>query len=218
MAELQLLEYLERFISDERRERFEKILEERTKYITVAIEDVFQLHNTSAVIRSCEVFGIQEAHVIESRFGQRLDKNIAMGAEQWVDVKRYEKTEKCLDKLRNEGYRIIATTPHNDSCLLKDFKLEGKIALFFGTEKEGLSETVLKNADGFLKIPMLGFTESLNISVSAAIILQYLRAELNDSNVQWQLSKDEKLEKRLDWSKKSIKSIDDILKRYYQDN
>lgn len=218
MIDLRLLEYLEDFISPERKERFEEILRKRTKYITVAIEDVFQLHNTSAVIRSCEVFGIQEAHVIEDRFGKRLDKNIAMGAEQWVDVKRHESTEKCLDQLRNEGYKIIATTPHNDSCFLKDFKLESKTALFFGTEKEGLSEAVLKNADGFLKIPMVGFTESLNISVSAAIILQHLRTQLDKSEIEWHLSEDEKSEKLLDWTKKSIKSIDYILTRYNQES
>ena len=216
MVDLQLLKYLEDFISPERKERFENILEERTKYITVAIEDVFQLHNTSAVIRSCEVFGIQEAHVVEGRFGKRLDKNIAMGAEQWVDIKRYASTESCIDQLRNEGYRIIATTPHDDSSLLRDFKLKKKTALFFGTEKDGLSAEVLNKADGFLKIPMIGFTESLNISVSAAIILQHLRAQLNESEIQWHLTEEEKSEKLLDWTKKSIKSIDDILKRYHR--
>jgi len=218
MIDQQLLNYLETFISPERKIRFEKILEERTKFVTVAIEDVFQLHNTSAVIRSCEVFGIQEAHVMEGRFGNRLDKNIAMGAEQWVDVKRYGSTAKCLERLKNEGYKIVATTPHDESCLLQDFKLDSKTALFFGTEREGLSEEVLKNADTLLKIPMVGFTESLNISVSAAIILQHLRVQLNESEFQWQLSADEKSEKLLDWTKKSIKSIDDILKRYHRNN
>lgn len=218
MVDLRLLKYLEDFITPERKERFEEILRKRTKYVTVAIEDVFQLHNTSAVIRSCEVFGIQEAHVIEDRFGKRLDKNIAMGAEQWVDVKRYVSTADCIENLRDRGYQIIATTPHNDSCLLVDFKLETKTALFFGTEKEGLSEAVLNSADGFLKIPMVGFTESLNISVSAAIILQHLRTQLDQSEIQWHLSEDEKLEKLLDWTKKSIKSIDDILTRYNKEN
>jgi len=214
MVDLELLTYLEEFISVERKERFLKVLEERTKFITVAIEDVFQLHNTSAVIRSCEIFGIQNAHVIENRFGERLDKNIAMGAQQWVDVYRHEDTKSCISFLRNKGYRIIATTPHDDSCFLEDFKLKEKIALFFGTEKEGLSAEVLQEADGFLKIPMVGFTESLNISVSAAIILQHLSGMLKRQDAPWQLSDSEKLEKRLDWTKKSIKSIDDILSRF----
>jgi len=215
MIDLQLLTYLEEFISAERKERFLEVLEERTKFITVAIEDVFQLHNTSAVIRSCEAFGIQNAHVIENRFDARLDKNIAMGAQQWVDVRRHEDTKSCISHLRDEGYSIIATTPHDNSCLLKDFKIKEKIALFFGTEKEGLSTDVLQEADGLLKIPMVGFTESLNISVSAAIILQHLTGKLKQQDLPWQLSDSEKSDKRLAWTKKSIKSIDDILSRFY---
>lgn len=216
MVDLKLLEYLEGFLTPERRLRFESILEKRTKHLTVAIEDVFQMHNTSAVIRSCEIFGIQEAHVIENRFGKRLDKNIAMGAQQWVDVRRYENSMECIDRLRSQGYAIIATTPHNESCELYEFEIKQKTALFFGTEKGGLSSTVLKNADGFLKIPMYGFTESLNISVSAAIILHHLRDSLENSKIEWQLTAEEKHEKLLDWSKKSIRSIDNILERYYK--
>lgn len=218
MVDLQLLEYLEGFISEERKDRFLEVLEERTKYITVAIEDVFQLHNSSAVIRSCEIFGIQEAHVIEGRFGKRLDKNIAMGAEKWVDVHRYENTLDCISTLRSHGYSIIATTPHEETCLLNDFSIDSKTALVFGTEKEGLSDEALREADGFLKIPMAGFTESFNISVSAAIILQNLTEKLKKTDVNWQLNETEKLAKRLDWTKKSIKSIDAIMARYVTDN
>ncbi|MBT8184537.1 MAG: RNA methyltransferase [Eudoraea sp.] len=214
MVDLQLLAHLESFISEERKERFLNVLKMRTKYITVAAEDVFQMHNTSALIRSCEVFGIQEAHVIEGRFGKRLDKNIAMGAQQWVDIYRYKDTSDCISALRHHGYKIIATSPYKDSCLLQDFELEGKTAFFFGTEKEGLSQAVLKAADGYLKIPMVGFTESLNVSVSAAIILQQLTADLRKSELPWSLSSDEILEKRMDWTKKSIKSIDNIMERY----
>ncbi|MDO6517125.1 TrmH family RNA methyltransferase [Zobellia uliginosa] len=214
MVKEELLEYLENFISEERKQRFLEILEDRTKLLTVAIEDVYQMHNTSAVIRSCEVFGIQEAHVIESRYGKRLDDKIAMGAQQWVDVHRYKSTNECIQKLKADGYKVIATTPHNDSRFLEDFEIEGKTAFLFGTERTGLSQEAMEQSDGFLKIPMLGFTESLNISVSAAIILQHLAVKLRATDLQWQLSDAEKLEKRLDWTKKSIKSIDDILKRY----
>lgn len=215
MIDYELLHYLEGFISAERKNRFEQVLANRTKYITIAVEDVYQMHNTSAVIRSCDVFGIQEAHLIESRYGKRLDKNIAMGAEQWVTIHRHPNTKKCLELLRNQGYTIIATTPHNNSCLLNDFNLDKKIALFFGTEKAGLSKEVLDNADGFLKIPMMGFTESLNISVSAAVILQELTFRLRKSKIPWQLSKEEHFEIQLEWTKKSVTSIEGILARYY---
>ncbi|GBF20020.1 MULTISPECIES: TrmH family RNA methyltransferase [Arenibacter] len=215
MVDLKLLDYLEDFITPERKARFLDILEDRTNYITVAIEDVYQMHNTSAVVRSCDVFGVQQAHLIESKFGKRLDKDIAMGAQQWVDIKRYNTTTDCIDTLREQGYKIVATTPHRNNCSLTDFKLEGKTALFFGTERDGLSEEVLEKADSFLKIPMVGFTESLNISVSAAIILHTLTSQLRKESINWRLTEEEKLEKRLDWSKKSVRSLNDVLARFH---
>jgi tRNA (guanosine-2'-O-)-methyltransferase len=210
-----LLTYLETYLTEERKQRFLDVLQNRTRWLTVALEDVYQMHNTSAIIRSCDVFGIQDVHVVEDRFGKRLDKNIAVGAEQWVDVHRYRTTSECIDKLKSNGYQIIATTPHNDSQLLHDFYPKTKTALFFGTEKEGLSEEVVQQADGFLKIPMMGFSESLNVSVSAAIIIQELTQKVRDSSLDWHLSDIEILEKRLDWTKKSIKSVEGIIERYF---
>jgi len=215
MIDLAYLSYLEDFLTDNRKERFIEVLKTRTNHFTVAVEDVFQLHNTSAVMRSCEVFGIQQIHVIEERFGKRIDKEIAMGAQKWVDVNKYESAENCIETLKNKGYQIIATTPHENDCLLDDFDISKPSALFFGTERDGLSTEIIEKADGFLKIPMVGFTESLNISVSAAIIIQNLTERLRKSDIAWQLSDDELLEKRLDWAKNSIKDIKRIEKRYY---
>ncbi len=215
MVDLQLLEYLEGYLTPERKQKFTQVLQERTNFITVAIEDVFQVHNTSAVIRSCDVFGVQTAHVIEERFGKRLDKNIAMGAQKWVNVERYKSTTDCIDHLRDKGYKIVATTPHTNSVVLHDFEVTEPTAFFFGTEKEGLSETVLQQADEHLKIPMFGFSESLNISVSAAIILQHVTQKLKRSNINWQLTETEKQAIRLQWAKNTIKSSDAIVERFY---
>lgn len=213
---MELLDYLETIITKERKQRFIEVLQYRSKHFTIAVEDVFQLHNTSAVMRSCEVFGIQELNVIEQRFGKRIDKQIAMGAQKWVDIIRHKNSLECIASLRSKGYQIIANSPHNDSTFLEDFDISRPSAIFFGTEKEGLSEEVLKNADGFLKIPMVGFTESLNISVSAAIIIQNLMQRLRASDINWRLTEEEILYKRLDWSRKSIKDIDFIERRFYE--
>jgi tRNA (guanosine-2'-O-)-methyltransferase len=217
MIDTAYLHYLENFLTDNRKERFLEILQNRTNHFTVAVEDVFQMHNTSAVMRSCEVFGIQQLNVIEERFGKRIDKQIAMGAQKWVDINTFDSVSSCITTLRNKGYQIIATTPHEKDSLLENFDISKRSALFFGTEKEGLSDEILKQADGFLKIPMVGFTESLNISVSAAIIIQNLTNRLRNSNLDWHLSDDEILEKRLAWAKNSIKDIKRIEKRYYED-
>ena len=218
MIDIDYLNFLENILTDNRKERFLNVLKNRTNHFTIAVEDVFQMHNTSAVMRSCEVFGIQELNVIEQRYGKSIDKQIAMGAQKWVDITTYETPSTCVQTLRNKGYQIIATTPHENDCLLENFDISKPSALFFGTEIDGLSEEIMKEADGFLKIPMVGFTESLNISVSAAIIIQNLTNRLRNSDINWQLSEEEILEKRLAWSKNSIKDIKRIEKRYFEEN
>ena len=211
---LALLEYLEDFMTENRKNRFLEVLKNRTNHFTIAMEDVYQLHNTSAVMRSCEVFGIQNLHIVEQRYGKAIDKQIAMGAEKWVDINQHQDMKSCIASLRTQGYQIIATTPHNDSCMLDEFDVTKKSAIFFGTEIDGLSEEVMKEADGFIKIPMVGFTESLNISVSAALVIQDITNRMRHTDIAWQLSEDEVLEKRLDWTRKTIKDIDYIEKQF----
>ncbi|POS02077.1 tRNA (guanosine-2'-O-)-methyltransferase [Flavobacterium croceum DSM 17960] len=216
MIDIDFLEYLEtNFLTESRKSRFLEVLQNRTTHFTIAMEDVYQLHNTSAVMRSCEVFGVQELHVVEQKFGKRIDTEIAMGAQKWVNINRFAGIQDAIDNLKAQDYQIIATTPHNDSCMLHEFDISKRSAIFFGTEKEGLSEEVMAQADGFIKIPMVGFTESLNISVSAAIIIQDITTRLRQSNINWKLSEEELLYYRLQWTKNSIKDIDFIEKRYY---
>ena len=218
MVDLKLLQHLETYLTNNRLERFEAVLLQRTKHFTVATEDVYQLHNTSAVIRSCDVFGIQEINIIEEQNSKRIDREIAMGAQKWVDLNRYKNVNSCIASLKEKGYQIVATTPHINDCELHNFDVTKKSCFFFGRETEGLSQEVLDAADCYLKIPMVGFTESLNISVSAAIILQHVTTKLKQTNIEWQLSNDEINEKRFDWCKKTIKSYDDIVERFYREN
>ncbi len=215
MVDIKLLEHLEGFLTGHRVNTFARVLAQRTKHFTVATEDVYQLHNTSAVMRSCDVFGIQELHIIEEQNSKAIDREIAMGAQKWVDLKRYHSVKTALKELKNQGYQIVATTPHKNDCVLADFDVTRKSCFFFGRETEGLSQEVMDEADCFLKIPMVGFTESLNISVSAAIILQDVTSKLKQSTVHWSLSEEEQLEKRLDWCKKTIKSSTQVIDRFY---
>jgi len=217
MIAIELVEHLETFLTESRKEKFLKVLSERTKHFTVATEDVYQLHNTSAVMRTCDVFGIQEVNIVEERNSKHIDREIAMGAQKWVDLNRFDSVEECIGNLKSKGYQIIATTPHTNDTLLEDFDVTKKSCFFFGRETEGLSQEVLDAADGFLKIPMVGFTESLNISVSAAIILQHVTTKLKQSNIQWQLTEDERNNIRLDWVQKTLKSSDAIIERFYED-
>lgn len=213
---IEYLSYLEGFLTDNRKSKFLDVLQSRTKHFTVAIEDVFQMHNTSAVLRSCDVFGIQELHIVEQKYGKSIDAEIAMGAQKWVDVHQYQTNKMCINALKNKGYQIVATSPHVESSLLDDFDFSKKSALFFGTERDGLSKEVMAQSDCFLKIPMVGFSESLNISVAAAIILQKLTNRLRNSNLNWKLSEEEIFLKRIDWARKSIKDIDRIEERFLE--
>ncbi|WP_299769824.1 RNA methyltransferase [uncultured Dokdonia sp.] len=212
-----LLDYLQTYLTERRRDLFDRVLSERTYHVTVAVEDVYQLHNTSAVIRSCESFGVQHLHVIEEVNVKRIDREIAMGAQKWVDVQRHTSTKACIQSLKANGYRIVATTPHKKAYRLEDFDSTQKAAIFFGRETEGLSNDVLEAADDFIYIPMVGFTESLNISVSAAITLQHIMTRLKSSDISWQLSTEEIFEKKMEWTQKMIKDVDRIIARWEED-
>ncbi len=220
MIDKNLLSYLEGYLTDKRKLLFKKVLEDRTRHFAVVLEDIFQPHNASAVVRTCDIFGVQDVHAIENKYTNKVSRHVAKGSQKWITSKRYktdgDNTKICLDNLRDKGYQIIATTPHNDSCLLQDFDITKKSAFVFGVEAEGVSDYVKEQADGFLKIPMVGFTESLNISVAAAIILQDVTTKLRNSTVNWQLSDQEKEELYFDWVKKTIKNVDKIEAHYHQ--
>lgn len=218
MTEEKLLTYLETYLTPQRKARFDQVIAQRTNFLTVAIEDVYQLHNTSAVVRSCDAFGIQKVHVVEERYEKRLDENIAMGAQKWVDIHRYPTTNNCIKSLREQGYSIVATSPHKKAVTANSFAFNQKTALFFGTEWNGLTDTVLAQADSFLHIPMLGFTESLNVSVSVAVLLQQLTQKLRASNLPWQLNKEQLLATRLQWTKNSIKNVEGIISHFKNQN
>ena len=222
MTDLDLLKHLESIITENRKATFEKVLSNRTRHFTVVLEDIYQKHNTSAVVRSCDIFGIQDIHIIENKYNSYVSNQVAKGAQKWIDFNEYNteeyNTDTCIESLRNNDYQIIATTPHSDSSLLQNFDITKKSAFVFGVEKAGVSDKMMQEADGYLKIPMVGFTESLNVSVAAAIILNDLTTRLRDSDVNWQLSEKEKNEKRLDWCKKTINNVDRIIERYYIDN
>jgi tRNA (guanosine-2'-O-)-methyltransferase len=214
MTDKALLNFLESYLTEHRKQRFKQVLSKRTRHFAVAVEDVYQLHNTSAVMRSCDVFGIQDLHIIEELNVKRIDREIAMGAQKWVDVYRYHSAVECIESLKATGYRIIATSPHANDTDLAEFDISLPSCFFFGRETEGLSEVVMDQADAFLKIPMVGFTESLNISVSAAIILQQLTQKLRASSIDWQLSEQEQLAKRMDWCKKTLKNHELLVQRF----
>jgi tRNA (guanosine-2'-O-)-methyltransferase len=214
-----LISHLSQFISEQRLQTFEKVLEQRTRYITVALEDIYQSQNASAVLRTCDCLGVQDAHIIENRNLFHLNPDVVLGSSQWLNIYKYRKKEnntiEAVKQIREKGYRIVATSPHINEQKLEEIDLShGKIALFFGTERRGLTKTLMDMADEYLQIPIVGFTESFNLSVSAAIILHHLTLNLRQSDLDWKLADEEKDELMLNWLRKSIRKSELIEKEF----
>ncbi len=210
----ELLDYLLNFVTEHRKNLFYKVIENRTRYLTIVLEDIYQPHNASATLRTSEIYGIQDVHIIEQRNPYNVNPDVALGASKWINLHKYDSTEACFTHLKSKGYKIFATTPHKDDISLFDLPLDTPTALVFGNELEGLSEKALRLADGYVKIPMYGFTESFNISVSVAIFLSHLTEKLRQSHNDWQLTPEEKQEILLQWTKNSVRKPDILIRNF----
>ena len=214
----ELISFLSNMISENRRDKFDAVANYRTRHITVVLEDIYQPHNASAVLRSCDIFGVQDIHIIENRNTYTVNPDVALGSAKWLSLHKYKKNDNnslaCLNDLKEKGYKIVATSPYEKYPTLDELVIEQPIALVFGTELTGISDTIINNADEFVRIPMYGFTESFNISVSAALCLHTLVNKLHKSSINWKLTDDEKDEILLQWLKNSIKKSDIIEKEF----
>lgn len=220
-----LVDHLSRFVTGNRLTQFQRVLDGRTRYITVVLEDIFQSHNASAVLRTCDCTGVQDVHIVEKRNEYEINRDVALGSNQWLTLHYYNKGMEnrgddsiamAVNALRKEGYRIVVTSPHKEGTTPETFDLnKGKAALLFGTELKGLTGSALELADEFIWIPMTGFTESYNISVSAAVILYSLRKRLEQSSLEWKLGAKEKTEIMLGWLRTSIKMSGKIEKQFH---
>ena len=219
---IRLISYLTEFISPRRKERFDEVMAKRINHLQIVVEDLYQAHNASAVLRSCDCFGVQYVHFIENKNAMKVSSEIALGAEGWVSIKKHNGAENnsraCLQKLKDEGFRIVATTPHKNDVTIDQLPVDKKVALVFGTEKEGISQDVMEMADEFVKIPMYGFTESFNISVSAALCMYELTTRIRQTVPNCYLSETERTDIYLDWLMNSIDKSELIVKEYSEKN
>lgn len=222
-----LISYLSTFVSPERLQRIESVLAQRTRHVSVVVENIYQTHNASAIIRSCECFGVQDVHVIEKDNAFKTNADIVMGAEKWVSVTRHARTDTdlhgptqtCLMGLKQKGLTIIATTLREGAVPIEQLDVTKPLALVFGTEETGLSDAAHELADVFVKLPMFGFTQSFNVSVSAALCLSHILSKVRTSNVQWRLKEAELIDLRLEWLTKSIQRgtliVEEWLRNHY---
>ncbi len=209
---------LSAFISDNKRALFERIARERTRHVTVVLEDIYQPHNASAVVRTADLLGVQDIHIIENRNKYTVNPDVTLGSSKWTDMLRYrekgaDNAGRCIEALKAGGYRIVATSPHADSVTPETIPLDKPMAFCFGTELTGLSDGMMQAADTFLRIPMHGFTESYNISVSAAIVLYTVMQRLRASDVQWRLDGAALDALKLSWARKTVHSAPHLEER-----
>lgn len=216
--ERRLLDYLQTFLTPRRRERFERVLAHRTRWITVVLEDLYDPHNIAAISRSCDACGVQDLHVIEVHHPYEAQPEISLGSQQWVTVRRYadavDPRRSCTDALRSQGYRIAVTTLEADAVPPEEVDLAQRLAIVFGTEKDGVTSPMLADADLKIGIPMFGFVQSFNVSVAAAICLHSLTTRLRSSGVDWRLTPAEVEQLTAHWTRLSIPNVDQIERRY----
>ena len=213
------IDYLSTFMTEERFALFRQTLAMRTSYMTILTENTFHPHNAAALIRHCEAFGVQRMHTIETRCQFDPSQNISRGSDRWLNLVRHTSTSEALSALKAEGYRLVATTPHRESCTPETFDVtKGKFALIFGTEHAGISDEVIAEADEFLKMPMCGMVESLKVSASAAILVYMLSERMRHEVEGWQLSDEEYHEILYRWSRESVRDDENVLKRQYGDD
>ncbi len=221
-----LHDYLLEYVTENKQQKFDEVLAQRTRGLTVVLEDIFKPHNASAVMRTAECMGLQDVHVVEQDNAFNLNPYVLRGSGKWLTIHHYRKekgvnnTIACLDQLKEAGYSVVATTPYGNAVDYKELKVQGRTAVVFGAEETGISQEVIDRADALIKIPMMGFTESFNISVSAAIVLEHYNAALRELG-DWELSEMEKFDLKLEWMKKAVSNVDAHIRKFdtqYQNN
>jgi tRNA (guanosine-2'-O-)-methyltransferase len=214
----ELINYLNSFMSEKRQQRFREVLSHRTAHITLLLENLYQAHNASAVLRSSDCFGIQHVHFIENRNHLRISDDVAMGSSNWLTIHRHNQAENntvsAIQELKKQGYRIVATSPHKNDYTLHELPVDKKFALVFGTEIDGISQDVINHADDFVRIPMFGFTESFNVSVSAALCMYELTTRIRQTVADYRLSVEEQTDVYLEWLKTSVDHSEALIRDF----
>ena len=209
--------YMSQFLTEERMAVLRRTLASRTRYMTILTENTFHPQNASALVRHCEAFGLQDLHTVETRCKFNPNVNIVRGTDKWVDITRHESTEEAISTLKGAGYRLVATTPHRESCTPETFDVaKGPFCLVFGTEHAGVSDEIIEAADEYLRIPMCGMVESLNVSASAAILIYMLSQRMRlTPSIDWALGEDDACEMLFRWVMSSVKDSERILEREF---
>lgn len=167
-----VIEVLEPLVLEPRRARLLQVIGERLQSVTLVMDAPHDPHNGAAVLRSADAFGVQSVHIVPRSESFLVSANVAKGTERWVDVTTHPTAESAIGALRQQSYRLVATHPEG-RLVPDDLATIPRVALVMGNEHDGISEALARAADDSVRIPMRGFVESLNVSVSAAVLLAF---------------------------------------------
>lgn len=160
-------------MTEERRKKIERVLAKRQNDLTVVLENVFDPHNISAVMRSCDAIGVQEIYVLNTKIPRhkKWGERSSSSAHKWLTIHQYTDLQECYEALRKNYDRILTTHLSTESVSLYEVDLTQRTALIFGNEHAGVSDELLALSDGNFIIPQYGMIQSLNISVACAVSL-----------------------------------------------
>ncbi len=214
---------LEPLMTERRQAKLNRILADRMTYMSVVLEDIYNPQNSNAVLRSCDCFGIQDVHIIETINPHEQRNEVSKGSDKWLSLHTYNdpavnNTLACIKGLKEKGIRIVATKATEDAVALRDFDVsKGPFALVLGNELHGITDEMDRLADEYIHIPMCGFTQSLNLSVAGALCIHHLKQEMEEKSIDWKLTAVEQLDVHLQWIVNTLPNGDFMLKRMYED-
>ncbi|WP_437193162.1 TrmH family RNA methyltransferase [Planctomicrobium sp. SH527] len=215
-----LARYLQSFITEQRSQRFAEVLKWRTDWVRIGLVDLYQQHNASAVLRTCDAMGVQHVHIVETYNEFETNPDVALGSQQWLSLHQHNgpnALQECISGLKAEGIRVAAAVLHKDSKPIQELPIDRPVTVLFGNEKEGLPDAAIEAADDLVHLPMYGFVESYNVSVAAALTMQLLTDRLHASLHHWQLSEYESTALLLEWSRLSIRHIESVERQFHHE-
>ena len=193
-------------VGEDRAARLEAVLDGRTRDLALVFESIHDTHNISAVLRTADAFGIQSVHIVDPHGDFEPSRKITQGCHKWLDLAVHPDPPTAVEALRSTGHRLLAATLEGDPAPLPEVNLQGRVALVFGNERDGLTPEMVAACDSTFFVPMRGFSQSLNLSVAAAVTLQHARA----ARAWPPLPPEEREQLRRHWYKLSAKQTERI--------
>lgn len=169
----EVVELLRPHVTEARFARIAEVASRRTLDVVPVLDSLADPHNTSAILRSCDAFGVHRVHVVSHERGFLGSHKVARGTDRWLDLVRHDTSQQCVDALHRDGYRVFVADMQGEHTP-ESLAAVPKVAVVFGNERHGVGRSLRELSDGTYRVPMVGFVESLNVSVAAAVTLYTL--------------------------------------------